>query len=91
MCGNMSGRPKPRRGARTLRGPSAEAGGSLPIPLAEDGSPEASRYNALGRVGRAPRSAAGQTCNAHLGTDPVKAFFLLERKSFPNSLLAGVS
>ncbi|KAI5761135.1 SUN3 [Gulo gulo luscus] len=41
----MSGRPKPRRGARTLRGHSEEAGGSasLPIPLAEDGSPEASR------------------------------------------------
>ncbi|XP_032730822.1 SUN domain-containing protein 3 [Lontra canadensis] len=59
----MSGRPKPRRGARTLRGHPEEAGGSasLHIPLAEDGSPEASRYAALGRDGRAPRSAAGQT------------------------------
>ncbi|XP_047552026.1 SUN domain-containing protein 3 isoform X2 [Lutra lutra] len=59
----MSGRRKPRRGARTLRGHSEEAGSSasLHIPLAEDGSPEASRYAALGRDGRAPRSAAGQT------------------------------
>lgn len=67
-----------------MRGHSEEAGGgaSLHILLAEDGSPEASRYAALGRDGCAPCSDASQTCDAHLGTDPVKAFSFWRESHF---------